>query len=344
MKIAILGHFGANKLFNDGQTVKTRTLASALSSAGVAVYPIDTYDIKHSPFRFAWRFGASIFHCKKYVVLLSINGRKILFPLLYGLAKILNKQIYHDVIGGKFADEVVENPRLKKYICAFESNWVESHFMVEKLQAQGVKNATYVANFKLISPLPASKLPEKPNAPLRFCTFSRVVKEKGITDAIQAVAQLNQKNLLATLDVYGPVAKEYETEFEKLCAQYKNFCTYGGIIGAEKSVETLKVYDMLLFPTYWPGEGMPGTVIDALCAGVPILARRWMYCDEMIIHQKTGLVYDFDKPEKLSEWLNYAVSHAPEIHAMKSACLAAGAAYTAQTVVPQILTLLRQEE
>lgn len=344
MKVAILGHFGRNQTFNDGQTVKTRTLARALSSADVDVYPLDTYDLKHHPLRFIWRFGESLFLCKKYIVLLSVNGRKMLFPVLYALVKIFNKQIYHDSIGGRLADETAQNVRFKKQISVFAANWVESRLIVEKLQAQGISNAVYLPNFKQIDPLKEEELPMKANSPLRFCTFSRVMKEKGITDAIVALAKLNEKNIKATLMVYGAVSTAYQAEFDQLCSTHKSFCTYGGVIDANESVSVLKNYDMLLFPTHYFREGMPGTMIDAFCAGLPILARQWKYCDEMITHHKTGLVYDFDKPQELKTWLEYAMKHPQEIYEMRKNCLVAGRAYTEKTVLPLILALLEGKE
>jgi glycosyltransferase involved in cell wall biosynthesis len=268
---------------------------------------------------------------------------KMYFPLLYWSHKILRTQVFHYVIGGTLASEVQAHPKWKKYISAFEGNWVESRLVVEKLRAQGVNNACYVPNFKQLSPLREEEL-SPVHTPMRFCTFSRVMKEKGISDAINALATVNREETVATLTVYGPVAKEYEEEFGALCKRYASFCTYGGVIDAEKSVSVLKNYDLLLFPTYWYGEGMPGTMIDAFCAGLPIVARWWPYCDEMITHLQTGFVYPFDRPEQLEQWVRYALSHPQEVYAMKKACLAAGASYTQACVLPQILALLQEKK
>lgn len=341
MKIAIIGHFGGKKQFSDGQTVKTRTLYHALADEGLSICPIDTYDFKCNLLRFIWQFCKSMVSCKKYIVLLSENGRRKLFPVLYILIKLFRKQVYHDAIGGRLADEVQNKSHFKRYVSAFSGNWVESHLLEKRLQEQGVKNALYLPNFKQITPLTQNQLPPAANKPMRFCTFSRVMREKGVGDAINALAQLNKgKNTTAVLDIYGPIDPAFAAEFERLLATHQSFCNYKGIVPADESVNVLKNYDMLLFPTYWKGEGMPGTIIDAFCAGVPILARWWTYCDEMIAHQKTGWVYDFDKPEKLGTWLAYAVAHPQEIYAMKKDCLTAGKAYTAKTVVPDILELL----
>lgn len=38
-----------------------------------------------------------------------------------------------------------------------------------------------------------SELRTEYNAPFRFCTFSRVMKEKGIEDAIEAIRDINSE-------------------------------------------------------------------------------------------------------------------------------------------------------
>ena len=63
MAISIIGHFGGERNFNDGQTIKTRTFYSALNKTKVAkVHKVDTYYIKKNPFLFIYqllRTGAS---------------------------------------------------------------------------------------------------------------------------------------------------------------------------------------------------------------------------------------------------------------------------------------------
>ena len=41
--------------------------------------------------------------------------------------------------------------------------------------------------------------------------------------------------------------------------------------------DKLASYDLMLFPTYWTGEGFAGVFIDAFIAGVPILATEWAH-------------------------------------------------------------------
>ena len=109
-------------------------------------------------------------------------------------------------------------------------------------------------------------------------------------------------------------------------------------------VTALKDYYMLLFPTHWNGEGMPGTIIDALSAGLPIIARRWEFCDDMIDDMYTGLVYEFDQPEKLEEKIKFAVMNPNVIANMKRKCLDKAPEYSEDCVMKVILNQLEEEK
>ena len=46
-KVAVIGHFGGNKKFFDGQTVKTKNLKNLLEDyGGFETYIVDTYLVK----------------------------------------------------------------------------------------------------------------------------------------------------------------------------------------------------------------------------------------------------------------------------------------------------------
>ena len=46
----------------------------------------------------------------------------------------------------------------------------------------------------------------------------------------------------------------------------------------------------MLFPTYYEGEGFAGTLIDAMAAGVPVIASDWKYNKEIVEDGKTGII------------------------------------------------------
>lgn len=338
MRIGIIGHFGGNEKFNDGQTVKTVAIYDALKRYGInGIDKIDTYYTRRNPLRFLWQFVSGILRDKKYIVLLSSNGRRVLFPILGFMSRFMNKDIYHYGIGGRLAREVSEKPSWKNYVSSFKSNWMESTELAERLQKLGVNNAIYLPNFKKLNIMTEAELCTEYQEPYKLCTFSRVMKEKGIEDAIDAVRAINAEygKTVVKLDIYGPAEEAYLKHLQKVFAQ-DCACSYRGVVPANESVEVLKDYYALLFPTHWRHEGIPGTIIDALSAGVPVIARRWQYCDEMITDGKTGLPYDFNEPALLKNRIEYAINHPKEIISMKKNCLTKAALYSEDYVMKKI--------
>lgn len=54
--------------------------------------------------------------------------------------------------------------------------------------------------------------------------------------------------------------------------------------------DTLASYNVMLFPTFWPGEGFPGIVVDAFIAGIPIVATDWNLNSSLIDNGNTGII------------------------------------------------------
>ena len=108
---------------------------------------------------------------------------------------------------------------------------------------------------------------------------------------------------------------------------------YGGIIPYDKSTEVLKDYFVLLFPTHFWTEGFPGTLIDAMAAGVPAIASDCPSCKELITDGKTGLLYTFGNTSQLTERLILCANHPEIINNMKPACLSKAKEYLPENII-----------
>ncbi|RAP50774.1 MAG: hypothetical protein BZ138_06370, partial [Methanosphaera sp. rholeuAM270] len=144
--------------------------------------------------------------------------------------------------------------KLVKQLNAFDVNWVESKILADRLAQLGVSNVEYMPNFKELKSADASSIKTPDAPPYRFCTFSRVTPAKGIPDAIKAVTSLNDEGVQCSLDIYGPIAPDFETDFAEM-VQDNPYAQYCGCVDVNASVEVLQDYSALLFPTTWPGEG-----------------------------------------------------------------------------------------
>jgi glycosyltransferase involved in cell wall biosynthesis len=134
---------------------------------------------------------------------------------------------------------------------------------------------------------------------------SRLNQEKGIEDAIEAVKIANQKlnGRFITIDLYGLLPNAYKEWFEQLIRENSDIAEYKGIVYYNKTVETLRDYFALLFPTYYYGEGFPGNVVDAYNSGLPIIATDWLYNADVIKDGRNGILVPVKDPNAIAEAL-----------------------------------------
>ncbi len=294
-KIAIIGHFGGTLSFTDGQTVKTKILYDELSkSTNWKIIKVDTFYKKTKPGKLLFQTISCLLTTRDIIVLLSGNGMNFYFPLLYFSTKLFGLRVYHDVIGGNLDKYIIKNPKYLKYLNSFEYNWVETQMLKRNIEKLGVNNCEVIPNFKRLRIVSPNDIYKDSIETFRFCTFSRVLKEKGIEDAINAVENINRVSgrIVCTLDIYGLIDSSYKSAFEEILMSTTQAISYKGIVSYERSVEVLKVYDALLFPTYWDGEGFPGTIVDAYSSGLPVIATDWNSNSELIENGKTGFIYN----------------------------------------------------
>lgn len=344
MKIAIIGHFGGNESFVDGQTVKTKALYDELGKAtDWEIETLDTYYKDKSPVRLMIKLIALLFTTRHIIILLSGNGMKFFFPVLYLYSRILGGNVYHDVIGGNLSEYVKKNPAFRKYLNAFRVNWVETALLKKELEEIGVKNAGILVNFRRKEMVSADELEREYTEPYRFCTFSRVAEAKGVGEAITAIRNVNKAagKCLCTLDIYGPVDDEYKAAFESLLGTAPNEVRYRGTVPTECAVNTLKEYYATLFPTRWEGESNAGTVTESQFAGVPVIATDWRCNSEMIESGVDGVVYPGKEAHTLEEGIEWLIAQKERITQIKRNSLKKAEQYLPEYSVPKIIECIQ---
>ena len=335
-KVAIIGHFGGKENFYDGQTIKTKNLQALLASqSDISIRKVDTYYSRSNKIKLLVDTIKALLFSKYIFLLVSVNGMKVYLPLLYHFNRFIRRHIYHYVIGSELLEMVEQDKQLVKYLNSFDANWFEYESGTQRLRQYGVKNVITVPNFKEITPV--SEVIEHPSEMhlYQFCTFSRVMREKGITDAIEAIVRINeeQKKVTVILDIFGPIDPSYQKEFEKLLNLHSDCVEYKGIVDSQKSVEVLKDYYALLFPTQWAGEGLPGTIIDAFAAGLPVIATDWNANKEIIENMKHGIIYPLAGIETLHDAVVWSIRNMSAVNRMRIECRSQFVRYMPETVL-----------
>ena len=345
-RVGIIGHFGGKETFLDGQTIKTKVLEKELQTvSNWKLVKVDTYYKSKNPVRLLWQMFVCLFTCKDVFILVSGNGMRFFFPILYWFARVFKTRVYHDLIGGSLNKYVEQYPKFRDYLNSFRVNWVETGSIVKALEEVGVHNAEIMPNFKRLNVADEASLATAFAPPYRFCTFSRVMKEKGIEDAMETVEAINAEagKTVCTLDIYGNIDVGYTQRFEEIMAKATPAVQYRGVVPFDKSVEAIRDYYALLFPTYWSGEGFAGTIVDAFSAGLPVIATDWNCNGEIVEDMVTGILYPNAQFSNLREAVDWAVQNPEAVAEMKKQCVRSAQRYQPDAYIEKIIAFVESK-
>lgn len=325
----------------NGQTVKTKILTDELSRRFGAddILTVDT----HGGWRVLLKAPAMVFRAlrrsRNVVMLPAQNGVRVYGPLLaLGRKLFPGRRLHYSVIGGWLPGLVRRRRVLAAALKSFDGIYVETGTMKAALEGQGFDNIFVMPNCKKLAILPESRLVYPSGEPYKLCTFSRVMREKGIGDAVQAVERVNARlgHTAFTLDIFGQVDAAQTAWFDGLQKGFPPYVRYGGLVPFDRSVEVLQDYFALLFPTMFATEGIPGTIIDAYAAGVPVVASRWESFSDIMKEGMTGMGYEQDSSSGLSDALLWIYGHQEQWQSMKKNCLREAEKYLPENAMKPI--------
>lgn len=325
-KIGIIGHFCFAKEIFNGQTIKTKIVAQELKKI-YGISEVMTSDT-HGGWRYLIRLPFSSFNvvrnCQNIIMMPARGGVRIIpfFLLFWNL--FFHRRLHYVVIGGWLPELLDNHHILRGALKHFYRIYPETEFTASSLRKHGLKNLEVMPNFKSTTPLTEAELTRfrtDDGAQLPFCTFSRVIKAKGIEEAVAAISRANVScgTNRFSLDIYGPI--EEPLWFEQLMKSQPDYIRYKGIVPYTDSVATIRQYFALLFPTYYWGECFAGTLLDAFAAGVPVLASKWHSNPELVKDGEVGYLHDNHDVNQLAQQIIALSSDMDKHSQMQHNCL-----------------------
>ena len=343
-KVCIIGHFGGDKVCLDGQTIKTKIITAELKKqlGENQVNIFDTYGGKKTLLKCFFKTFSLLKNNENIIMLPAHNGVRFFTPVLLFWNIFFHRKLHYSVIGGWLPEFLQKRKRLAKHLKRFDGIYVETNTMKNALEKQGFTNIFVMPKCKDLKILKPQDLVYPAGEPYKLCTFSRVMKEKGIEDAVNAVKEINEKEgrIVYTLDIYGQVDSAQVQWFEDLKTTFPDYINYKGVVDYDKSVDVLKNYFALLFPTRFYTEGIPGTIIDAYAAGVPIISAKWESFSDIIDEGATGFGYEINNVSDLTKHLENVVYNTKCISDLKLNCLEKSRYYLPCSIVKILIEKL----
>lgn len=294
-KILLLGYFGYNTDQLDGQTVKTRDIYRLVKDqyAG-SVDHYDTEDFKFNKFSIIQMFG-KLMCCKTLFYLPAHNNLKYIFPIVFLLSLVFRFKIHYFVVGGWLREYISDMPLHRYMLTHIAGIHVETKRLKSELEEYyRFENVDIFPNFRFFD-----FEPERfPSDKLRLVFMARINKMKGL-DWIFAMASYIEKHKLQhlfSLTFYGPIHDEDQEYFSHEISKY-SFAEYRGVLQPDEIYAAMNDYDVLLLPTHYYTEGLPGSIVDAYISGLPVIVTEWKHSREFVEDGKSGYIVPFKDGE-----------------------------------------------
>lgn len=342
-KVCVIGHFAYGKNYLDGQTVKTKIVTKELKQqlGKDEIMTIDTHGGSKKLLKLLFQLPHVMKKVENIIIMPAHNGIRFFAPLLAFFNNFFHIKLHYVVIGGWLPEFLESRKELQNSLKKFNGIYVETNTMKNNLEKLGFKNVYILPNCKELNILKEDELIYATSKPFKLCTFSRVMKEKGIEDAVNAVEEINKQygETIFTLDIYGQVDPSQVEWFENLKKKFSNDIKYKGLVPFDQSTNVLKEYYALLFPTHFYTEGIPGTIIDAYASGIPVISAKWESFEDLV-NDKVGYGYSFGNNSELVKILQNAVIDSKKIGMMKKNCIKEAKKYTPQVALIRLIASL----
>src|SRR5690625_488303 len=127
---------------------------------------------------------------------------------------------------------------------------------------------------------------EYPNTEtIEFIYISRIMKEKGIDQYLEAAKYIRKKYPFTRFHVLGFCEEDYEEILQEY--EEQGIIQYHGMVRDIRPY--LKKTHCTIHPTYYP-EGMSNVLLESAASGRPIITTDRSGCREIVDHKKTGFL------------------------------------------------------
>lgn len=335
--LIFIGPMALGTIPKTGDTMKNQLFLDRFVQVFDKVITVDTMNWKQRPWVMLKLVTTLMTHRKAKVIISANPGSAD--TLIRFIKKMrLPNDCFYWVVGGSFHDMIKEGRFSAASYDFLKGIFVQGQSMVDSLKDSGLNNAVYVANSKIINHY-GNKLPKQDDK-THFVFLSRVEEYKGCTDIINSIDALNKSGYQGRFDVvfYGRVSEDasYAQKFQAMVDERQDV-EYRGVLNLRdaRNYDELANYDVMLFPTYWHGEGFPGIVIDAYIASLPIIASDWNLNKDVIEDGVTGWIIPSHDTEALIERMKYVIDHPEDVIKMSANCKERAAQYDSRVVLSE---------
>ncbi|WP_170124365.1 glycosyltransferase [Breznakibacter xylanolyticus] len=244
---------------------------------------VDTIYRGQGRMRFVAHLVAVLWRSNQIILSLNKWGRMVIIPLCCLMSVLRKKKVVLFVIGGSYDLQLKGLNLLARSVYVLLLNGLngvlgESYRLVDGLRKIGVRHASVIYNPRIDSGHRWSLTEDSRN---KIVFVSRVTPSKGIFELMDAIALLcGLRKRDYQLHIFGPIDPECEREFFKRVELHPTWYLYRGVVQPQQVQEVISRFHLLALPTFHYGEGLPGVLVEAGFAGMPMVMTRFNSLDE----------------------------------------------------------------
>jgi glycosyltransferase involved in cell wall biosynthesis len=141
-----------------------------------------------------------------------------------------------------------------------------------------------------VNPLDFPVVPEPPSPPVKLAVVARMLRSKGIAEAVEATRRARLLGAPVELDIFG--APDPSNPWSIPEAELRQWSTLPGIAWRGTANDVARVWrehHAAIFLSYYR-EGLPRTLVEAAACGRPIIASDVVGCREVVRDGVEGLL------------------------------------------------------
>jgi len=237
-------------------------------------------------------------------------------PLIV-LSKLFKKKVILHLRGGYFREFYNSSSRIMKYI--IRNNLAKIDRMIVLGQCLKPLFDGLIPDEKLSVVPNGAALPSyihkhdsRHNKYITVLFLSSLIKSKGLMDVLYSVKRVIQRNNNVKYIFAGPWMKD---EDRVACEDYlkkervRDYVEFTGIIVDRQKMEKFQQADIFVFPTYYPFEGHPWVILEAMASGLPIITTDHGCIKESVLDGENGLIIPKRNAEAIAENIIYLIEH-----------------------------------
>lgn len=315
-----------------GVTIKNQNLYTALEKE-IPIKKVDFNRVKRKDIKEA---GRLVFHIlnprNRFVVGVSgkITRKRFTQVLYYLNRKAMRKSIIM-VMGGTASHDMSVDPEYRKCAKGYKKIYVETQSMKSEMEEAGFENVDIYPNGRF-RPQKAVEL-KTADKKLRCVFFSQVQPEKGVDFVLKAAEALPNVDFI----FYGKIVDGFKEDFLNNVESLPNVSYCGVFKGTSEEVYAeLSQYDVLLLPTRWEAEGVPGILVEGKIAGLAEIVTDHNYNAEIVENGQDGIVLKNNTVEELIEAILYVQENPDVLKKMKLNSRKSAEKYYIENSIPVI--------